>query len=409
MDQHTYLQNRLPEILEFLHQMVAINSFTANSEGVNRLSELITRQFSNLGFVPEYVQSANPKFGRHLFLSNHPQDWQGPSIGMISHLDTVFPPEEERANDFSWRPEGDRIYGPGTDDIKGGTALIYMVLDALKEFHPEIYHRVRWLVCMDASEETLSDDFGKLCIERLPAPSTLAALVFEGGTPDPHNWPVVVARKGRAEFHVIAQGRGAHAGNHHDLGANAILQMAYTVQRIASLTDYSNKITFTPGVISGGSVVNRVPHQSDLKVEMRSFDPDLYEQGIQRMLALSRDSDVASQDGYRCSVRVDVTARNAPWPRNPGTDELFQRWIKAGQALDMRVIPEERGGLSDANLIWHHYPVLDGLGPCGDNAHCSERSPDGSKEPEYVLKSSFVPKALLNLHAILKLVDDSDK
>jgi glutamate carboxypeptidase len=48
--------------------------------------------------------------------------------------------------------------------------------------------------------------------------------------------------------------------------------------------------------------------------------------------------------------------------------------------------------------------TLDGLGPSGENAHCSERSEDGSKEQEYVLASSFVPKAVLNTVAIIGLI-----
>jgi glutamate carboxypeptidase len=65
---------------------------------------------------------------------------------------------------------------------------------------------------------------------------------------------------------------------------------------------------------------------------------------------------------------------------------------------------QERGGLSDGNLIWDAVPTLDGLGPWGDNDHCSERSLDGTKLPEYVEISSFVPKALLNTLAILNLL-----
>ena len=71
----------------------------------------------------------------------------------------------------------------------------------------------------------------------------------------------------------------------------------------------------------------------------------------------------------------------------------------------MPVSSEERGGLSDGNLIWDAVPTLDGLGPWGDNDHCSERSPDGSKLPEYVEMNRFVPKALLNVTAILKMVE----
>jgi hypothetical protein len=55
--------------------------------------------------------------------------------------------------------------------------------------------------------------------------------------------------------------------------------------------------------------------------------------------------------------------------------------------------------------VWDRLPTIDGLGPEGDNAHMSERSNDGSKDQEYVLASSFVPKTLLNIAAIIKLVE----
>ena len=47
---------------------------------------------------------------------------------------------------------------------------------------------------------------------------------------------------------------------------------------------------------------------------------------------------------------------------------------------------------------------MDGLGPSGANAHCSEHTADGSKVPEYVEPSSFVPKTALNLLALRSLL-----
>src|SRR5207237_831926 len=71
---------------------------------------------------------------------------------------------------------------------------------------------------------------------------------------------MVVARKGRGTWRVTITGRGAHAGGKHGHGANAIVQLAHTVQRIATLTDYPRDLTFNVGSISGGSVLNRVTH-----------------------------------------------------------------------------------------------------------------------------------------------------
>ena len=64
-----YLRNNLSAYLDMLRQMVAINSFTANPEGVNHLGTFTAELFAGLGFQAEYVQSVNPRFGRHLVLT----------------------------------------------------------------------------------------------------------------------------------------------------------------------------------------------------------------------------------------------------------------------------------------------------------------------------------------------------
>lgn len=76
----------------------------------------------------------------------------------------------------------------------------------------------------------------------------------------------------------------------------------------------------------------------------------------------------------------------------------------AAAELGVRIVPEERGGLSDGNYFWDEIPTLDGLGVSGANAHCSERSEDGSKDQEFCEVSSFVPKTVLNVTAVLKLL-----
>jgi len=122
----SFLESQLPAALEILQRMVEINSYTANREGVNRLGRLTVDSFASLGFTAEFVPCTNSGFGDHLVLTR-----LGPStrkVAFISHLDTVFPPEEEQRNHFHWHRVGDRIYGPGTQDIKGGTVMIWLVL-----------------------------------------------------------------------------------------------------------------------------------------------------------------------------------------------------------------------------------------------------------------------------------------
>ncbi len=404
---HHFLEQNLPAYLDLLRQMVAINSFTRNVDGVNALGNLTAEAFGELGFRAERIQSANPDFGRHLVLTRPGSS--DSKIGLISHLDTVFPPEEEVRHDFHWRVEGERIYGPGTVDIKGGTVMIYMILAGLQAHAPAIFDAIHWTVLLNASEETLSTDFGELCLERL-AGNTLGALVFEGGRWDEeNNFALVVARKGMAIYRVRVEGRAAHAGSSHDQGANAIVQLSHVIQRIAALTDYQRQLTFNVGTVQGGTVVNRVPHQAEALVEMRAFSPAVFEEGLQAMLALAHQVDVTSPaDEYPCRVDIQILRRTEPWAPNPRTDALFSTWKAAGESLGAHLYREERGGLSDGNLLWKRLPTIDGLGPAGGNAHCSERSPDGSKDQEFVFPASFVPKAMLNIAGIMELVQRAE-
>jgi glutamate carboxypeptidase len=396
-----FLEGQLPAGLNMLRQMVGINSFTENRDGVNRLGRFTAECFAPLGFTAEFVPSVNSKYGDHLVLTRRGRGTR--SIAMISHLDTVFPPEEETRNHFRWQPEGGRIYGPGTHDIKGGTAMMWLVLGALQARAPALFEEITWKLFWNSSEEQLSQDFGEVCRTRFER-DTLAAVVFESEGRLGDERLMVVARKGRATWRVTITGRGAHAGAKHGHGANAIVQLGHTIHRIAALTDYSRDLTFNVASVSGGTVLNRVPHEAIAEGELRAFTPEVYAQAKAALLALAGPGEVRSPvDRYPCQVQVAILTESRPWPRNANTDRLAAVWQEAGKELGIPVNVEERGGLSDGNLIWDVVPTLDGLGPWGDNDHCSERSPDGSKLPEYVDATSFVPKAALNTVAILKL------
>jgi glutamate carboxypeptidase len=398
---NAFLRSQMPAALEMLRQMVGINSFTGNRDGVNRLSRFTAECFASLGFTPEYVPSTNRDWGDHLVLTRRGRS--GRSIALISHLDTVFPPEEEARNNFRWLVEGDRIFGPGTHDIKGGSVMMWLLLMGLRSQAPKLFEDLSWKLIWNSSEECYSPDFGDVCRAHFDR-GTLAALVFESEECAGKESLLVVARKGRGTWRVTASGRGSHAGGKHEHGANAIVQLGQTAQRIAALTDYGRGLTVNVGTIRGGTVLNRVPHEAVAEGEFRTFTPEAFAHAKAGLLALAGRGDVRSPaDGYACEVKVEILTESRPWPRNPGTDGLYQLWKQAAGELGLAVNCQERGGLSDGNLIWDAVPTLDGLGPWGDNDHCSERSLDGAKLPEFVDASTFVPKAMLNIAAIRKL------
>jgi glutamate carboxypeptidase len=397
-----WLPSQLPEAFDWLERMVRLNSFSSNPEGVNRVGAVTAECFRELGFKAEPVPSTDATYGSHLFLGRTAD--ASPPIVLVTHLDTVFPPEEEERNGFRWErteQEG-RIYGPGTVDIKGGTILIWLMLRAIREFAPEVFESTNWLIAANASEEVLSGDFAMRTMERCPN-GAKAVLVFEGGPREGDEWHIVTSRKGRAEYRISAEGKAAHAGSSHRDGVNAIVEVADAVKAVSRLTDYAAGLTVNVGRISGGTVTNRVPHEASAELEMRAFDPKVLRRAGKSVMALEREKPAAGE----AVLRVECLGATPAWPNDEATQALYAHWAAAASEFSMKLKSVSRGGLSDANYLCNLGPTLDGLGPCGGNAHCSERSADGAKVPEYVEVDSFVPKTALNVVALLGVIRDS--
>ncbi|MCX6856292.1 MAG: M20/M25/M40 family metallo-hydrolase [Verrucomicrobia bacterium] len=384
----------LPEALDWLRRMVEINSFTTNVEGVASLAVLTVDCFKDLGFTATLAASTHPQHGDHLFLSRGPADQQ--PIVLVTHLDTVFPAEEELRNNFRWLVEGYRIYGPGTVDNKGGTIMIWLMMQVLREVNPAIFEKTHWVIAANSAEEVIGSDFAECTHDRCPD-GARAVLVFEGGPLDETGWHVVTSRKGRAEYRITCTGRAAHAGSNHALGINSVVELSKLLPRVAALTDPARDLTVNVANIHGGTVLNRVPHEAAAELEMRAFDPAVLLSAGQALEALAGQTEAGAE------IKIECVGRTRAWPGGPETDLLFQHWQKHAALLGMRAVPMRRGGLSDANYLCGLGPTLDALGPVGGNAHCSEHSADGSKLPEYVEPASFVPKAVLNLLAISEL------
>lgn len=393
------MQKDINRYLDILEKMVAINSWTENGPGVDALGDYTARLFAPLGFTAEKIPAAFGP-GSHLVLKKRGKGSQ--SLGLVSHLDTVYPPEEEKENDFRFAMDGNLIYGPGTNDIKGGTLLIYMLIEALAEKRSELYESVNWCILLDATEETRSDDFGLLCRRELPAEAA-GCLVFEAGNFLHDTFSLVTARKGRGVFRIAASGRGGHAGTAHRRGASAIDLLTRAAAEVNGFTDYDRGLTFNIGGIRGGSGLNRIAENAEADVEMRAFDPEAFAYGREKILSLAQRHTLLSGDGSAAAKLTVEEIRSVPaWPDNEKTNGLFAAYQRAAKGLGFTVEKEERGGLSDGNWIWDHVPVLDGLGPAGEFSHMSGK--ENREEREYILVSSLIPKTLLNVGGVEEIL-----
>ena len=127
----------------------------------------------------------------------------------MSHLDTVHP-VGTLERDLPMRLEGDRLYGPGVYDMKGGAWLALQPSRSVAHAGaaaPAGSWSRRTRRSAARRRAPLIEDFAR---------RAAFALVTE---PARDGGKVVTARKGVGRFDVHVEGRPAHAGSRHQMAA----------------------------------------------------------------------------------------------------------------------------------------------------------------------------------------------
>lgn len=362
------------EILDGIRAWVEIESPTDDPAAMARMTDRAEADYQAIGARVERIPGSRGH-GDHLLATEDrlcpPEAADGPGLLLLSHLDTVHP-LGTLGGPLPFRVEGDRAYGPGTEDMKGGAYLALAALRQLARDGRRTRLPVRHLL---VSDEEMGSPSSREHIER-EARRARFVLVTE---PARSGGRVVTARKGSASFSVVARGRPAHAGVEHPLGRNAVREIAHQVGVLEAMTDYPREITVNVGLIEGGSRINVVPEHARIEVDVRFPSAAAGEEMVARIHALTpRDPDI------RLSVEGGI---NRPgYEKSPAIAALFGHARALAAEIGFALEDLKTGGGSDGNFTAAIAPTLDGLGVDGDGGHTLD---------ERLYISSIVPRCRL--------------
>jgi len=295
---------------------------------------------------------------------------------LVGHLDTVIAHGSHRGT----ARDGDRLFGSGTIDMKGGVALSLGVLRALAEV-PTEYEEVALLLVND--EEFRTEPFA-----HGPRFADFdSSLCFEGGERTEHGTDaVVVRRKAAAAIRVDAAGTAAHAGANPDAGRSALLALSALAISLAQRHDPSGPeaLSVVPTMMRSGEGINVVPGTGELHVDMRADDEASFEPVI--------ESIPDRIDGVGLTVE-----RLRLWPGMDMAEAAAEPLERAAAMLGRPIVGMPRGGASDASNLAPYVPIaIDGLGPLGAFAHSPE---------EHLLVDSLRDRAEVALTLAVALLD----
>ncbi len=357
------------EMLEEIRRWVEIETPTAAPAQVGRLMEIVESEFRALGAHTRRIPGRDG-YADHLEVAA-PWGGEEPGILILSHLDTVHP-LGTLAGDLPFRVEGDRAYGPGIYDMKGGAYLGFAAFRALVLHERTTPLPLRWIFTGD--EEVGSPTSRELVREA--GRRAKYVLVTE---PARDGGKCVTARKGVARFTMRLRGRPAHSGARHHEGRSAVRELARQILALEGFTDYARGITVNVGIVSGGTAVNVVPARAEAAIDLRV--PRV--EDAERLVPLFLDRVPTDPD---VTITVEGGLDRPPYEKTAATAALFEQARALAREIGFELEDAASGGGSDGNFLADRLPVLDGLGVDGGGAHTMQ---------EHLLISSLVPRATL--------------
>ncbi|WP_453993180.1 M20 family metallopeptidase [Bacillus nitroreducens] len=349
-----FLKDKETEMVEVLKSLVELESPSHDKEAVDQVGKEVQKLYEKyIGGSIKIFQDNN--FGDHLRLEFGEGEEQ---ILILTHMDTVWP--KGTLEDLPFRIDGDKLYGPGSFDMKGGIVQGLFAQHALKTLQVPLKSRVVMLVTTD---EEIGSESSRDLIEA-EAKKSKYVLVLESAASSTEG-KLKTSRKGVGMFTIRVKGRAAHSGIEPEKGISAIEELARQTLYLHGLTDFEKGTTLNIGLVKGGSASNVVAAEAEAELDLRVKNNAEFERIIPLIQGLT-----PSKEGLTIEVTGGI---NRPvMERTPEIGKMFDTAKSlAKEYLGFELQEQASGGGSDGSFASQFAPTLDGLGPVGDGAHAS--------------------------------------
>jgi succinyl-diaminopimelate desuccinylase len=184
----------------------------------------------------------------------------GPTVVLHGHLDVV----PGHPDQYAPRVAGDRLFGRGAYDMKGGLAAM---MCATRDVAEQKDVRVHFVCVSDEEDDEVEQRGSDYLVEQ----GYTGDFAVTGEPTDLH---IGIEAKGVLAMRLEVQGVSAH-GSTPWLGDNAVLKAIDVFRRIESMaftresSDLFDRLSLNLGRILGGDAVNKVPDVCTIDVDVR--------------------------------------------------------------------------------------------------------------------------------------------
>ena len=388
---HAQSQAQVQPLLQTLKTLVEVESGSRDLEGLAKMADLLANRLKTAGMDVKVLPTKAPDF--------HPQ-LKGATLGsmvyatragkgqkkvlLIAHMDTVYTRGMVEKQPF--RIDGDKAYGLGISDDKGGVALILHTVEQLQRLGFNDYAELGVLI--NADEEIGSP--GSAAMLTQLGSEYDAVLSFEGGGFDKDSLRLATSSIAIVELKVT--GRASHAGANPEGGRNALYEMAHQVMKSRNLGEPDKGLKINWTVANSGETRNVIPASATAIADVRALaneDMDRLEAALKKSIEEKLIPDT--------KVELSFYRSRPAFQANAASRVLAQhgQGIFKDIGLPLEVRDRATGGGTDAAFAGQRPKggVLESFGLRGFGAH--------SNDNEYIFIPSIAPRLTLATRMVM--------
>ncbi len=376
-----------PAVIETLHDMVLIESGSSDVAGLIKMADFTEARLKALGFKTERRKVTKGAGGDIVIGTLEGTGTR--KLMLIGHMDTVYQPGILATQPY--RVDGNRIYGPGIADDKGGLAVI---LHALKILHDAGWRDyARLTVMFNPDEEVGSIGSGEAIAEAADQHDVVLSCEPTLGGEASRNESVLLGTSGITSVVMEVRGRASHAGVAPDLGRNALIELSYQLLQTRDIAKSIPGVQLNWTVAQAGTVRNQIPDKASASGDVRLTVND----GAAKLRAALQDKVNSGKLVPDTETTIRIEGGRPAFVGGEPSRALARRAQAIYSEIDRPLdIIEMTGGGTDAGFAGRSgkAAVLESLGLSGFGYHARD---------EYIVTDSIVPRLYLMTRLLTEL------
>ncbi len=348
--------------VETIRELAAVESGSADAEGLAAMADILEARLADLGFSTER-HGSDTGVGEDSVVGTLEGNGRQ-RVMLMAHMDTVF--ERGTLEAMPIRQEGNKLFGPGVLDAKGGIAVILHGLGILAGQGWTDYDTLT--VLFNPDEETGSAGSASLITDLASRSDTVLSFEVGGDGSREMAW-ILAGTASYAQVTLEVRGLASHAGSAPEAGRNAVLELAHQVLATRDVADSIEGAQLNWTNIVSDKAYNQIPDLATAVADVR-----ITREGAEVELLAALKAKVAESTlvaGTEASVSLEILRPGfSATPQSMEVAALAQSVFKEISSLPVYVVPMTKGA-TDAGYAARAGTalVLEGFGPSGRGIH----------------------------------------